>query len=371
MSVELYANLGLKGLNNLGNSCFANSSMQILSNTYELNDALDVRIKRLHDLKPDIDADGLLYEWNQLRVQLWEKPTNQQSTTVRILNKPITPSRFIRCLYQTAKNNNMDIFQNNAQNDMGELMSFMLDQFHKSLKTKSINERVTRSRPPTISNPILRQVCESQPESEYSEIYELFYFVIESSIYLPPTSDNIITKVSNKNELQCVLYLDIPLYNKSTLYNCLDMYTHPEWIDNYYYESQNIHTKVAKQLLFNTLPRILIICLKRLQFSAEHGDFCKTTNLVDFPANLNMLPYCSENYNIEKNMQDVHYQYQLYGIGNHYEDGRGGGHYTSTIKNANMKWYEYNDNVVKQVNPNSIVTLNAYCLFYRKITQHA
>jgi ubiquitin C-terminal hydrolase len=44
-----------------------------------------------------------------------------------------------------------------------------------------------------------------------------------------------------------------------------------------------------------------------------------------------------------------------------------GGHYTSFVKNANEKWYHYNDTSVAEVGiAQQIVTPKAYCFFYRK-----
>ena len=44
-----------------------------------------------------------------------------------------------------------------------------------------------------------------------------------------------------------------------------------------------------------------------------------------------------------------------------------GGHYTCYVKNANEKWYHFNDTCVSEVERNeSIISSKAYVLFYRK-----
>ena len=45
-----------------------------------------------------------------------------------------------------------------------------------------------------------------------------------------------------------------------------------------------------------------------------------------------------------------------------------GGHYTSYVKNANNKWYEFNDTNVKEISESKIITNKGYCYFYKKIS---
>ena len=84
-------------------------------------------------------------------------------------------------------------------------------------------------------------------------------------------------------------------------------------------------------------------------------------DLVDFPLEkLDLSPYV---IGYKKNS----YVYDLYGVCNH-SGSVLGGHYTCFVKNANGKWYHFNDTLVSEVSADvvSIVSPKAYVLFYRK-----
>ena len=87
----------------------------------------------------------------------------------------------------------------------------------------------------------------------------------------------------------------------------------------------------------------------------------KDNRLVKFPLeNLDLTKYC-KGYNKES------YVYNLYGVCNHVGSSDGG-HYTAHIKNENGIWYNFNDTFIQKISniENTIVSDEAYCLFYEK-----
>ena len=120
-------------------------------------------------------------------------------------------------------------------------------------------------------------------------------------------------------------------------------------------KKSNKKEDVNKEILFWSLPSILVIDLKR--FNA-HG--IKNQILVDYP----LTDLDLSNYVIGYKKDS--YKYDLYAVANH-TGSTLGGHYYAYVKNANNKWYNFNDTNVSEINNiENVITGKTYCLFYRK-----
>jgi ubiquitin C-terminal hydrolase len=337
-----YSDKGLTGLSNLGNTCFINSTLQCISHTYELNEFFD---NKKYKVNSENKLDCLLLnEWNNLREMMWSQ------------NCIISPKGFIVNVHRIARAKNRDIFTGYSQNDLPEFLLFLFDSFHEALKRKVII-KITGNEKNT--NDVIAKLCYNMIkelyEKEYSEIISLFYGTQVSEI---KDLDGSIK--SRKPEPFFMLDLPIPQDNKSPcIYDCLDLYTSVEKMDgdNKYYDEENDKKIVVnKKISFFNFPNILIIDFKRFNNSLR-----KNQILIDFPLdNLDLSKYI-KGYNRDS------YKYELYGVCNHMGSVMGG-HYTSYVKNANGKWYLYNDTHITEISKlNEIVSPKAYCLFYRKV----
>ena len=344
MNIENYKNKGLSGLGNLGNTCFINSCMQVLSHTYELNYFLEQETykKKLKNKCESI----LLLEWDNLRKIMW---TN---------NCVISPGKFIKTTQKIAQIKGLEMFTGFSQNDLPEFLLFIIDCFHTSL-SREIKMTIS-GKPENETDAIAIQCFEmikNMYSKEYSEIWNLFYAVHISEIINLETGK----QVKITPEPYFMIDLPIPKNNKSpSLIDCFNHYVEGEILegDNAWYNDEiKEKINIRKKIQFWSFPNILVIDFKRFNNSSQKNQILITFPLDDLDLSNYVIGYKKEIY-----------KYELYGVCNH-SGGVMGGHYTAYVKNANGKWYHFNDTTVSEVGlTDSIISSKAYVLFYRKKT---
>ena len=342
MSFEKYINKGLTGLANLGNTCYINSCLQILSHTYELNEFLNNPLYK-KKLKHQYES-ALIIEWDNLRTLMWSE------------NCTISPGKFINTVQKLSHLKGADLFAGYSQNDLPEFLLFIIDCFHVSL-SREVNMNITGTTENVVDDMAIKcfEMIKKMYAKEYSEIWNMFYGIHVSQIISLDNGE----VLSSSPEPYFMINLSIPTNNKSpSLIECFDLYVEGELLNDenaWFNEKTNQKQNVQKKISYWSLPTILVIDIKR--FNAQNR---KNQILVTFPLeNLDLSKYV---IGYKKNS----YIYDLYGICNH-SGGVQGGHYTAFVKNANGKWYEFNDTIVREIeNIDYLNSSKAYCFFYRK-----
>jgi ubiquitin C-terminal hydrolase len=338
----MYESKGLTGLANLGNTCFVNSCLQILSHTYELNDLLNnpsykTRLNNKYET-------ALLVEWDNLRTMMWKE------------NCIISPGKFIKTLQKLSQLKGVSLFTGFAQNDLPEFLLFVIDCFHVSLQreVKMTIVGTEQNNKDKLASECFEMIRKMY-NKDYSEIWNMFYGIHVSQIK-SFESDNIL---SRRPEPFFMVDLSIPQNNKEpSLLDCMDLYVEGESMigDNAWFnETTKQKEDVKKGIIFWSFPNILVIDFKR--FNARG---IKNQILITFPL---------EELNLSKYVigyKPSSYVYDLYAVANH-TGSTLGGHYYAMVKNANGKWYMFNDTEVSEITDlTKIVSPKAYCLFYRK-----
>ena len=328
--------MSLSGLVNLGNTCYFNSALQCLIHTDALTGYFLSRDYSKDINTTELKGNGAVIANNYYNLV---KGLTEEQCIVR-------PSSFKRIIDILSVR-----FRGSRQHDSHECLIFILDFLHSSLSYK-VKMRLNVT--PPISNESIK--LEQQAfldykryyNDNYSKIVELFHGQFCMVLHCPKCA-----YASYTFDPFVCIPLDLH-ENLTTLDACLKSYTQGELLDDdnkWECDKCKERVRANRQTKLWKVPKYLIIQLKRFNKKGR-----KLSYNIQFPEKLNVREYVHKERNTKCD-------YELYGISNH-TGGLHGGHYFSYCK-VNGDWYCFNDAGVSKIERNTIITPNAYLLFYK------
>ncbi|XP_031632410.1 ubiquitin carboxyl-terminal hydrolase Usp2-like isoform X2 [Contarinia nasturtii] len=327
---------GLCGLRNIGNTCFMNSVIQLLSHTKDLTKYLKTKV----EIRSSTAAKDsrIVTEFSKLIKEMWNCTTNS-----------VTPSEL-----KLAFSSKHRMYSGCSQQDAQEFLRFFLDALHVALNVGTKGEKLEIDEQLS-DNTKADRTWEWYSKVEKSLIKDLFVGQLKSSLKCTVCGNTSVTFDPFWD-----LSVPLPTSSRCKLESCLDLFIKEEVLDGDEMPTCSkckTRRKSTKSFTIQRFPKYLVIHLKR--FSETR--WSKLTNIVEFPTGereLNMAPYAANSSSV---------QYTLYGICNHM-GSTAGGHYVAVCKHpTTRKWHEFNDNIVSPIYESGLVSSSAYVLFYERV----
>ncbi|KAI8898250.1 hypothetical protein BC833DRAFT_648913 [Globomyces pollinis-pini] len=374
--------IGIRGLRNMGSTCFMNTILQtILHNPMLKAHFLSDR----HSISqcPKDSATCMACQLDKLFTNVLLVSSKCHSSD----KSPYTPHTFLYAMWMSQKH-----MAGYSQQDAHEFFISLLDELH----TNCCNQNMQLS---SACKCIIHQVFGGLLQSDVTclECGNVSFTcdpILDISLEIKSTSKS--SKKSKKSNPLASLH-DDHHDNESTynLYECLDeylvleayiRYTLPEKLGPGIYQCKSCGTskEATKQLSFKSLPPVLSIQFKRFEHNTNNSN--KIDTQVRVPFKLDMTAHTTRSVKISTllnrfpggrrnsikignsvNYDSVSdgipsYQYSLFAVVCH-EGKLDTGHYKAYCK-AHGSWFEFDDHNVTQVSQTQVLNANGYMCFY-------
>ncbi|XP_069685184.1 ubiquitin carboxyl-terminal hydrolase 22 isoform X2 [Periplaneta americana] len=354
--------IGLRGLLNLGNTCFMNCIVQALTHTPLLRDFF-LADRHLCQFQ-DEPGRCLVCEVSRLFQEFYSG------------NKaPLTLHRLLHLIWTHARH-----LAGYEQQDAHEFFIAALDVMHRHCKES--NPLPTTN--PHHCNCIIDQIFTGGLQSDVvcqacngvSTTIDPFWDI---SLDLGPSPDSTLESGCNSADSQSLSSDQQQEQERTSLVDCLERFTRAEHLGS----SAKIkcskcqsYQESTKQLTMKKLPVVASFHLKRFEHSSRFHKKIKT--FVAFPEHLDMTPFMSHRRNHNNNNNSTNNtcrglnsvtvadnRYSLFAVINHL-GSLDAGHYTAFIRQQRDHWFKCDDHLITRANLREVLDSEGYLLFYHK-----
>jgi ubiquitin carboxyl-terminal hydrolase 8 len=411
--LERVTTRGLSGLRNLGNTCYMNSALQVLSATKPLlayflsprsnimNDIqsriLNEKYKKHEESIEEIGMDiELELDPNDIENEAKASLTYKLKKTLECMwksNCVVSPITF-----KKGVDEQLDMFNGMFQHDSQEFLSYLIDKIHEEVKGNSsfdvtdqkvleykimidnlenlLNDNNTVDK----NKMILKKIYELDKKDHqlFLKVKSLSSWIsnisnsysIINDIFSGQSMTSIMCRTCNNTTYKFERFDILTLHLPETVDLKKQEYDIEELLDGYISGDELMgndkyncnyclnKTDAIKSNVIYQQPPVLIIMIKKYQ--TYNGRTFKSNVKINYNNTLDMKPYMNEHATGNKN-------YELYATIKH-SGGMGGGHYYAYIKNPiNNLWFLHDDGDVYHVDNNDPFDCNGYVLLYRLI----
>ncbi|MFH4976615.1 hypothetical protein AB6A40_003324 [Gnathostoma spinigerum] len=332
---------GLRGLVNLGNTCFMSSIIQALVHTPHLKDYF-LTDQHQCALFPQKNSQCLMCELSTIFQEFYNG---------EII--PFKPSRFLNLVWTHARH-----LAGYEQQDAHEFLIAALDVLHRHSGSSTL---------PSAShecNCIIDWIFTGKLQSDLtcsncggvSTTVDPYWDI---SLDLGPESVQISSELS-----------------RPTLQDCLQRYIRPEQLGS----SAKIkcgqcgtYQESTKQLTLKTLPIVACFHLKRFEHNSKQRQ--KMATRIHYPQFIDMTPYTASYRERSHDIIDQgptaesliknRNKYELFAVVNHHGTMESG-HYTCSIRHQHNQWFECDDQLITRIPTENVLNSEGYLLFYHK-----
>ncbi|XP_077237979.1 ubiquitin C-terminal hydrolase 22-like [Tasmannia lanceolata] len=376
---------GLRGLNNLGNTCFMNSVLQALLHTpplrnYFLSDRHNRYLCQQKNGNKKTNNVSVCGKKNSSSSKLC-LACDLDAIFSAVFSggdrKPFSPAKFLYSWWQHAEN-----LASYEQQDAHEFFISMLDGIHEKVEQDQRKPQSQGNGECCIAHRVFSGILRSDVTCTVCGFTSTTYDpCVDISLDLEPSKGplKIATTKSHACNGETGSVVSSQSSGISTLMGCLDRFTRPERLGSdqkFFCQHCQVRQESLKQMSIRKLPLVSCFHIKRFEHSSARKTSRKVDRYLQFPFSLDMAPYLSSSIlrsrfgnrifafdgDESEASTELSSEFELFAVVTH--TGRlDAGHYVTYLR-LNNQWYKCDDAWITQVSENVVRAAQGYMMFY-------